>query len=394
MKNFLYILPPALLAVQSFDSLLGGYFSYIRAAILLLIVFAFYVKFTFEIDAVGRAILLFLAYTLLISFKSSDYSVTIPGYLSILVSMSFYLVAYNSVESFDDFIRFKAFFFCIPLIFIITLITYTGFGIGEAVYDSYEGIRTGEGLHHNTIYTGVLIIVLSFVLFQYSSNKSRDLLFILSMTIIIFLSLRRTAIILVIASSMTYLFMANKKQALKYFIPSIMLIILAYPIYEQPLNSAIEARSSRLSFEKKYDNESRYLEIQTITRRILTFDDINYSLFGIEYLNSFGTYSTMEFPVLPTRILHTDYAVVLHGAGIIGIISYASIILLLILKSLQYARRFGFDDPISIFIFCSLLILVLVTFSGSILNITFRTTFFILLGSVMRLAQQRLEETT
>jgi hypothetical protein len=217
---------------------------------------------------------------------------------------------------------------------------------------------------------------------------------IVVMGIIIFLSLRRTAIVLVIISYMLYLFMANKKQALKYFIPVIIVITLAYPIYEKSLNSAIEARSSRLSFEHKYQNESRFLEVKIITDRILKFDNINYSFFGMEYLNSFGTYSTLEFPVLPTRILHTDYAVVLHGAGIIGIISYASIILLLILKSLQYARRFGFDDPISIFIFCSLLILVLVTFSGSILNITFRTTFFILLGSVMRLAQQRLEETT
>jgi len=188
--------------------------------------------------------------------------------------------------------------------------------------------------------------------------------------------------------------MANKKQALKYVMPAIILMIIAYPIYEKPLNSAIEARSSRLSFEHKYENEARFLEVKTITERVLRFDNIDYSLFGMEYLNSFGTYSTWEFPVLPTRILHTDYAVVLHGAGIIGIISYASIILLLLLKSLQYARRFGFDDPISIFIFCSLLILVLVTFSGSILNITFRTTFFILLGSVMRLAQQRLQETT
>jgi len=262
------------------------------------------------------------------------------------------------------------------------------------VYGSYEGISTGSGLHHNTIYTGVLVIVLSFALLQYSNNKSRDMFLIVVMGIIIFLSLRRTAIILVIASSMTYLFMANKKQALKYFIPSIMLIILAYPIYEQPLNSAIEARSSRLSFEHKYDNEARYLELETITRRILTFDDINYSLFGIEYLNSFGTYSTMEFPVLPTRILHTDYAVVLHGAGLIGIMSYTFIILLLLNKAIQYIRRYGSNDPISIFMFCSLLILVLVTFSGSILNITFRTTFFILLGSVMRLAQQRLQETT
>lgn len=388
MKNLLYILPPALLAVQSFDSLMGGYFSYIRAAILLMLVFLFYVNFKFEIDGVGRVILLFLAYTLIISFRSSNYEVTIPGYLSTLVSMSFYIVAYNCVESFDDFIKFKSFFFWIPLIFIITLIIYTGFGYGEGVYGSYEGISTGSGLHHNTIYTGVLVIVLSLALLQYSNNKSRDMFLIVVMGIIIFLSLRRTAIVLVIISYMLYLFMANKKQALKYLIPVIIVITLAYPIYEKPLNSAIEARSSRLSFEHKYQNESRFLEVKIITDRILKFDNINYSFFGMEYLNSFGTYSTLEFPVLPTRILHADYAVVLHGGGMVGLSLYMAIIILIFIKSFKVINERGKSHDISIMLLCFSSILLLTTFSGGMLNITFRTTLFILLGSAMRVSEK------
>jgi len=386
LKKFVVILPPLLLAVQAVDYLFSGYLSYIRAFILFSIVIPFSFRRVKSFDTISYLILLFLAYTLIISFKSSDYSVTIPGYLSIYVSMSFYIVAYNVFQRQEDFQAFKALLYLVPAVFIVNVALHAAFGIGEGVYGGKDVLKIGPGLHHNTIYTGVLIIVLSFGLLKYSKHKTIDIIFLATMTIIILLSFRRTAIILMVVCYLIYILLSRKREAVKYILPSLVILISAYPLYEEPLKNVIKARGHRATFERGIERESRYLEIKIITKRSLSFRDPNYSLFGMEFLNSFGTYGCLAFPVVMRRILHTDYAVILHGAGLAGFGIYFVILAAFLVKIVTYVRVLGPSHDMTIICLCFFSVLALSMFSGGLLNITYRTSLFIFLGSAARIS--------
>jgi len=272
----------------------------------------------------------------------------------------------------------------IPLLFLINFIIFTGFHIGHSVYGGEHSIRAGD-LHHSRLYAGSLVILLSFVLLKYTKYKLRDIVLLTSLMIILILSLRRTAIIIILTSLAIYIFSYKRIQALKISIILLLLLIITFPIYKDPLNDVLEARGQRVVVsEETIEEESRFREMQVVTEKVLSFTDLNYSFFGEEYLNSFGTYSTPEFMFPDTRILHTDYAVVLHGTGIIGLLFYLIFLILILFKAYFFIKKFGYRNELSILILMLLTTLIIVTISGSILNVTFRTMFFIILGACFR----------
>jgi len=390
MKKLLIYLPIFVFFIQIIDTLINGYLSYPRAFILIAIIFFNIVFKKNRYDRISKILIIFLIYTFIISIFSSNYFITIAGYFSTLVSMTFYILSYNTFKNYNDFLEFKKWLFWIPLIFLFDVVIYTGFHIGPGVYGGSGVLITGDGLHHNTIYIGVLVIVLSFELIKYSKMKLRDIIFTFFVIIIILLSFRRTAIILIILSYFTYIIMGNKKNVIKYLFGILLLMIATFPIYRDPLINVIEARGSRATMETGIENTSRYREIVSITEKNLESTDWQYRLFGTEYLNSFDTYGSEEFIVSADRILHTDYAVILHGAGFIGLTIYFMFIILTLLKSLQCIKVIGVSNSISIMLMSMTFILIGVTFSGSLLNITFRTAFFIMLGALNRISDDEI----
>lgn len=388
MKRLLYIIPPVLLLVQSMDYFFTGYLSYIRAFILVAIVGSYYFYKKIRFDGISRIILIFLIYTLLISLYSSNYSITIPGYISIFVSMSFYIISYNTITNYDEFIKFKKLLFWIPLIYIFSIIIFDVFKFGTSVYGGVGVLETGEGLHHNTIYTGVLIIVLSFFLIKNFRTKYLILILNISMLTIIVLSGRRTAVVLIVLCYLIYIILGQKKEVIKYVLVLLIFATVTFPIYNKPLLNVIEARGQRMTLEAGIENTSRFREMQAITSIMLGSKDINYMLFGTEYLNSFGTYRSSMFLVPATRILHTDYSVILHGSGIVGVTIYLLFLIFVVLKTYKSYKYYGRNNSIVIMLTCFTIILISLTFSGSILNITFRTTFFIIFGALSRISEQ------
>lgn len=387
MKRLLFILPSALLLVQSMDYFFSGYLSYVRSFVLIAIVGYYYISQKMKFDGISRIIITFLIYTFLISLYSSNYSITIPSYISIFVSMSFYIISYNTITNYDEFIKFKTLLFWIPLIYIISVIIFNFYILATSVYGGSGALAMDEELHHNTIYTAVLIIVLSFFLIKYFNTKYLILILNITLLIIIILSGRRTAIVLIVLSYLIYIILGQKKDVLKYILVLLIVATVTFPIYNKPLLNIIEARGQKMTLGAGIENASRILEIRALTSNMFNSEDINYVLFGTEYLNSSGTYHLSMFRVPITRILHTDYAVILHGSGIIGITIYFLFLILVVLKTYKSYKIFGRSNGIVIMLTCFTIILISVTFSGSILNITFRTTLFILFGALSRISE-------
>ncbi len=386
MKKLLIYIPPSLLFIQMINIFFSDYLSYPRALILILIVFYAFLTRKFRFDNIARILIIFLIFTFIVSLRSSDLIVSISGYLSILVSMSFYIISYNSFKSYKDFFEFKKWLLWISILFILNAVIFTGLGLGTAIYGGEEVLKTGEGLHHNTIYTGVLVIILSYEFLKKINKKLLYIILITSVIIIIFLTFRRTAIILMLLSYLLYILMGKKKNVIKYITATVFVLLTTSPLYITPLMNVAEARGARATFKYGIENTSRFLETKVITEKIIESSDLDYQLFGMEYLNSFGTYSTKYFEIRPGRILHTDYAVILHGSGIIGLLIYIIFLLLTLVKAFRAIKYLGVGNSLSIYLMSLSIILIAVTFSGSLLSITFRTTFFILLGALNRIS--------
>jgi len=376
--------------IDIIDYFILGFGTYLRA-IILFIFFITYLLITKKIiiDRVYSSFLIFFIYILFISIiNSSNYFITFSGLLSILLSTTFYFFSYNVFKSnyLNDLLYLKVWLFVIPILFIINLLIYNIFKIGEPIYGGLNTLRFGD-LHHSRIYSGSLTLILSFVLFKYSKPKILLIILLFILFIILLLSLRRTAIILVIQSFIIYLFFYKKKNKYFYlYIFSFILIIwFFYPLYQEKLIEIFEVRSDRIILSNEtIEEESRFQESLVVTKKIFSFEDLQYSLIGTEFLNSFGTYSFFEFDPPNTRILHTDYAVILHGSGLLGLILY-SLFLFEIIRSIYLRIKLtGLKDDISILELMILFVLIVVTFSGSILNVTFRTMFFIILGICFR----------
>lgn len=385
-KSIIVLLPVLLVFIEIVNFNNHQVFSYLKGVVLLIPVGIYlFQNNRFRLDVISKTMLLFLSYTFIISFFSSDLIGTFQSYVSIFTSMVLYLISFNTFSKWNDINYFKFPLTIIPLLFIINLILYSGLGLGEA---AYGGILHFGNLHNNAIYTGVLILLVGTIFHKYIKYKFLNVILLFALLIILLVSLRRTAIILIFSGFFIYLLMADFKQTIKLGFPIVLLLLLTFPYYSNFLITAIEARGQRATLEQNIENEARFREITIISDRSFSFNNLNYSLFGKEYLNSEGTYATASFRVRSDRVLHTDYARLLHGSGIIGLTLYFIILLAIGTKSYRHIKYFGVNNNISIVLSILFMILLLVTFSGSILSISFRSTNFIILGMFMGIADK------
>lgn len=386
-KQLVLLVPVFLIAVEVFDYFTFGLLSYFRGiSLIAFVVFYFIKKREIKVDSTAIMMGVFLIYTFIITFNTTNYLDSILGYLSIFTSMSFYVIGINTFKRLNDLHDLKFIFYFLPILFLFNLLLYTGLNIGEA---EYGGLLKFGNLHNNVIYTGSITVLAGLVFYKYNNKHIIHALLITTLLIIIFLSFRRTAIILIVVGLIIYLIMTNKKHSFKIVVVIVLLLVMLLPLYWDYLVLIYEIRSNKIAFEAGIDRESRFREMKLIIDQSFSFDDIRYSLFGMEYLNSPGTYSGPDFNVPESRPLHTDVAKILHGSGIIGLILYALFLIVLSINSIKSILKLGIKHEISIYLAILTTILLLVTVSGSILSIGFRTTYFIFLGMMMGISNNK-----
>ena len=235
---------------------------------------------------------------------------------------------------------------------------------------------------------------MSFIFIKYSDHRVRDTMLVSLSSIIVLLSMRRTAIIMIVIAFFIYAIMGKKKNLLKYSLYLCLIFVSAYPLYSGPLFSVLDARSDRFqreSIANEVESESRYREILSVTYLIFSFHDYYYSFFGTEFLNSIGTYSSALYNMPSYRILHTDYAVILHGAGLFGILIYVIIILTLLKKTFICIKVLGYQHDLSITLVILMSSLLVTFLSGGLINISYRITLFILIGGTMGLLSTKIK---
>ena len=156
---------------------------------------------------------------------------------------------------------------------------------------------------------------------------------------------------------------------------------LAYPLYAESLEIRLSARQERIDnvMEGNVEEEGRVtVELLPVIAYYLK-SDVIHQLFGTEMFND-------EFMYQTKRMLHTDYMIVLNGAGAIGVLAYFSIFLIMWTEKQKYykhvrSRRLAQElNAVFIALFA---VSFIVAISGSVYDISLRSVFYLYCGGIV-----------
>ena len=186
----------------------------------------------------------------------------------------------------------------------------------------YENDFYGQSLA--TTYNTFALLVTVVLTFSFFYSR-REIIFsvILSFltVFLLFLVFKRSPLLIIgMAGLSTLLFSAGllkvNSKLRRNLLLLIMLVAAAYPLYRNVLNNNLMARKA--AFESKIEDQPRYKENIAVLQQIAV-DPVSLLIGTREVFNSRGSV------IYRDRMLHTDYANILWGGGIIGFLVYFGI---------------------------------------------------------------------
>ena len=360
-----------------------SFFAIFRAALFLCYIIYVWVT-KIKIHKSNIFIFLFLCYLLiLIPFSSNPFN-TFRIYLQVSVSLLMFPVSYFIFNRLKDWKKLNNSMIWIMLIIVINTLIGSIFGFGRRYYTQDEDFLTGF-LYGSRLYPGsIALILLPLILPLIQKRKYKLLVYILSFSvfIILVLSMRRTAFLIVLVGYFIYFIFSVKKKTLLFGILGFICIFyISLPIFNNILTTRFEARKERFQLNF-YESEGRYIETILVFNDFKSFELIK-KLFGTELFNSPGNFGE---GVLGGRQIHSDILVLIHGSGVVGLVLYLLVHYRIFRTFIYYKKKLPnvayIKEMIAVFISLFIIILVVSTIGG-IHAITFRSIFFIYLGAIL-----------
>jgi hypothetical protein len=389
MKKFkvFILLLPALNIIADFFFVfeyLRGYITNIRGLVLIIIMLVAIVHYGNKLWKLHNVfILMFVYFSILILF-SSRLDISFPIYIKFFSSLIMFPVFYILTSSLKDIKVLKISYFITLLVFVFNFLLSDLLNLGRSVYDHdgeqefYSGNFTASAL-----YIGSLILIVAPIFYSLTQRKYRKILYLLliiSTVLILVLSMRRTALFIVVISYAIIGFSyRNKSKVLRYGLIVFVMGFVVLGMNFDKIQNRIAVRADRFEVGA-LEKEGRYQEAVLIFNNILSFKDLNYSFFGKELFNSAGNYNYPD----PRRVIHGDYNIITSGSGIIGLGLYLLFnlqIFLIILKQKKKRRLSKFHDLFWVISLALLVTSIAASFSSGLFAVTYRITLFGLLGS-------------
>lgn len=276
----------------------------------------------------------------------------------------------------------------IGVLYILNIIISTVFGITGKSY-SREIFQVGniftEGLN------SMAYILIATPLILHLRPKNKRLIFIIAIIIfiLVFVQLKRISILAVIIGLMIQVvYSKNRISIVLGLVVSVLVMLVAYPVYENALNLQYKVRERRLT-TVNIEEEGRYQETFHAINETIFSNDLKLFLFGKEVFNSPGNYANGKYG---PRMIHNDYNMILHGSGVIGLLLFISwpIPLYLFYRKIKITAQYSFQDKrlfdILSVLFINLIIIgYLISLSGSLKGVLFNSIRVALMGSILRL---------
>ena len=181
---------------------------------------------------------------------------------------------------------------------------------------------------------------------------------------------------------------------LKYGLLTVLILVVTYPFY----GNLFEAR-----FQARKEKVPSIMEAGRLLETFLVINEINensmsQALFGSDLFSSQTYFKNKRdyFLVLGRgRQLHVDYNIILHGAGIIGMLLYVLIYLNLFMEGIKKKKRNTYLYREMKAVYWSILtVTLIISLSGSISSIGFRSVAFLYMGTILGTLNNRENESS
>lgn len=337
-------------------------------------------KFKFN-NAVNTSIVLYLLYLGILTLLSSDFTTTFYQYTGVFISTIMFPIGLHYIDTTQKLFNVaKAFLFILAL-FIINFIISNIFQLGLSDYleDSFY-----FGAGRVNITKTMVILLFTAPLFFYSVKniiyRNFGIIIYTATLIICVIGIKRSVLLSLIIGVLVYwYFSPSLTKTAKYYIIAVLIITGSSPLYGDVLKERFEAREARLEFtEERIEEEGRYQEVNRVVYTMRN-SDLRHQLFGSELFNDSQFYNTR-------RMLHTDYMVLLSGAGIIGLAGWLFILIAIVITKINYMRGINKDNYIKLLnaVFWALITAqLIISISGTIYAISLRSYLMLFLGGIL-----------
>ena len=361
-----------------------------RGMITLLLLIFLWIKYV-KLEKYFTPLLIYIFYLcflfLIKSPSINSYLASFSHILKINISICLYPLAYYTIRDLKYLKKLNDALVLTLAIFIIYILVVNIFNIGQNMYVNIDGDSYGTrgvinsgmlgGNSANILAYIILLIPLINVTIHRKFKIVKNILFI-SAIIILALILRRSSIIIVIMGYLIYLFsIKNKPIYYKYIALIPIIFILTWPIYGDFLMNAIYLRGIETFQVEIVESEKRTIESTFILAKAISFQDPIYSLFGGNILTNPNIPGTSLY-----RSLHSDYTVIVHKSGLIGLVLYL-LILIAIIKHYYSLKKLHYNDLLSTVFWILILTSSALAYPGRFTSITFRSIVFLYLGSIL-----------
>lgn len=393
-KHGIRIVPYLLIYNICFDTI--GYIgeistlsALIRAGLMYCIFAIYLIKRNFPFYKFYVLPVIFIVYTSLLIPLSSDISGTFREHLRVVSYFIFMMIMYDYYKNID--FDLSSLFKKLPYILLV-YIFYTSlaniFGLGNLYgtrrFGGQGDFQTGEIVGDFLLQVSLSIMLIPIFLYYEKRVKKRYFYIIISIfsAIFILLSVRRTAaLIIVIGYFLFFAFYKNKTKAFKYLMFFAVASLTILSMYVDTIIGMYETRNRQLTVQS-LEVEPRTLEYPVVNNIIFSFDDIKHSFFGKDLYADAGVVPGFH----RARTLHTDYARILYGSGIIGLFIYICFITYTI-GSIYKTRKIQLPNDSFKIHYATALMLILskvsLSYTGGMHVISYNALLFGVLGGLL-----------
>ena len=313
-------------------------------------------------------------YFILLSFvNTSNILVSVRTASGLIVSLFMFPIAFKYINTNEGFLHVIKYLTFSVVLIIMHYAWANIYGIGRSPYLQDFFFTGGASIGPVSVLVFFLLIM-PLVGTLKGKFDIKYIILTLASLIIILLLFRRGAVFGLALGFLTYT-LITIRQKKTYIIASIsaVLLIIVFAFFGNEIKQVYEARDNEAFIE---GTAGRAMEVEWVMD---SFKDKGFiSLVGgIEAFNS-GGYFHRERNI--SRSLHTDYMVLLHGTGIIGVILMIGVYFL-------FFRKFKKTDITVFSTYYSILFASLImSYSGLFLGITSYSLMMILLGGLNRIS--------
>ncbi|MBN1187809.1 MAG: hypothetical protein JXB49_36385 [Bacteroidales bacterium] len=381
--GFIYKIPVYIIAFN----ILGGFFDVgsgigtARNITMLVVTLAVIIEYRSLVFSEFKLLFVFLAYGFVLCFFSSNFLNSIKEYIVVFYTLLMFPAGYYLVTDKEKLNKFTDGIIGMAVIFVLNGIFAKNLGARPDVYGG-TGFTMGGIAFTEILQGSIFLIALPSILGSADSKSKKALVLLLGLGIMILLilSLRRTSVIIVLIAFCYYAVKnRNYRWSIVYF------LIVAAPVYflffsvvNNAVSERLEDRPELVAGGYSITQEYRYLEYGIVYKEVTS--NAKMFLVGRDFLNSQGNYNQGRWG---TRVLHSDFTLILDGSGFIGLILYLLIIIDLFRRYRNISNR-DLPDLSSekTLLFILIVTFFVVSFQGGISTPGYRTILLLYLGAL------------